>query len=223
MDYSRDERRRNMTPRSEPLLVAVALGSNLAPVRRTPFDLDPPADPRARSLEGALVLLRASGHSVVAASPLYETRPEGDGATGQPPFLNACVLLRTSATPQELLADCERIEREAGRSSKGDGAARPLDLDLVAGWRAAAEGATPLEPLATEGLVLPHPRMTSRSFVLVPLVGVAPEAPILLPGRPPRTAWALLRELAKDPDASLRPGPPSASFPSRPSPDSLSD
>jgi histidine ammonia-lyase len=52
--------------RPGPLLVAVALGSNLPPARRSPFDLEPPADPRARSLEGALVLLRARNLSKAA-------------------------------------------------------------------------------------------------------------------------------------------------------------
>ena len=65
------------------LLVAIGMGSNLPPVPESPFDLDEPQDSRARALEGALVLLRRAGHVLRAASPLYETQPQGvDGMRG---------------------------------------------------------------------------------------------------------------------------------------------
>ena len=198
------------TPR---LLVAIGLGSNLPPVERSPFDLDPPSDPRARALEGALVLLRHRGCVLRAASPLYETRPEGADADAHAPFLNACVLVETDAEPAELLAHCEDIEREAGRTSKGDGAPRPLDLDLLAAWTEDGESLTPLPRIESERLVLPHPRLGERGFVLVPLVGVLADAPLPLPGMPPATAWELLRRLARGGTAGLKPGPRSASFP----------
>lgn len=197
------------------LLVAVGLGSNLPPVSRTPFDLDPPSDPRARALEGALVLLRQRGHRLRAASPLYETRPEGVDESAHESFLNACILLETQSSLADLLDDCEAIEREAGRETKGDGAPRPLDLDLLAAWREGEAGPEPLAPLTSERLTLPHPRLPERGFVLVPLVGVLADAPVALPGAPPATPWELLRRAARAGVAGLRPGPRSASFPCR--------
>lgn len=197
-----------------PLLVAIGLGSNLAPVPRSPFDLDPPSDPRARALEGALVLLRQRGHVLRAASPLYETRPEGvDEESGHGPFLNACVLVETQSDPETLLQDCEEIEREAGRTSKGDNAPRPLDLDLLAAWHETGGSLRPLEPLQTESLVLPHPRLAERGFVLVPLVGVLADAPLQFTGQAPATPWELLRKAARSAAAGVKPGPRSASFP----------
>ena len=203
-----------MTPPSPSrLLVAIGLGSNLPPVTRSPFDLDPPHDPRARALEGALVLLRGRGHVLRAASPLYETQPEGDATESHGPFLNACVLVETESDPEELLEQCEEIEREAGRTSKGDGAPRPLDLDLLAAWTEEGETLRPLPRIATERLTLPHPRLGERGFVLVPLVGVLADAPVPLEGQPPATAWELLRRAARSGSAGLKPGPRSASFP----------
>lgn len=203
-----------MTPPSPTrLLVAIGLGSNLPPVTRSPFDLDPPHDPRARALEGALVLLRSRGHVLRAASPLYETRPEGENTEGHGPFLNACVLVETEVAPAELLDQCEEIEREAGRTSKGDGAPRPLDLDLLAAWTEEEGTLRPVERIATERLTLPHPRLVERGFVLVPLVGVLADAPVPIEGQQPVTAWELLRRAAKVAGGGLKPGPRSASFP----------
>jgi 2-amino-4-hydroxy-6-hydroxymethyldihydropteridine diphosphokinase len=202
------------------LLVAIGMGSNAAPVERSPFDLRPPEDARARALEGAMVLLRRRGHAVRAASPLYETQPEGPEAAGHAPFLNACALLEVAATIEDLLQQCEGIEREAGRASKGDDRPRPLDLDLLAAWRSGPAGALePLSPREDEALVLPHPRLARRAFVLVPLAGVLPDAPLAIPGEAPGTTpWLLLRRLARAGLRGVRPGPPSASFPWRAAP-----
>lgn len=197
------------------LLVALGLGSNMAPAPRSPFDLDPPSDPRARALEGALVLLRQQGHLLRAASPLYETQPEGVDESEHGPFLNACVLVQSCSEPEELLDQCEAIEREAGRTSKADGAPRPLDVDLLAAWHERGDVLIPLEPLRTERLALPHPRLAIRGFVLVPLVGVMPDALVKLPDAAPATAWELLRRAARVTAAGLKPGPRSASFPFR--------
>lgn len=205
-----------MSPASSaPLLVALGLGSNLPPADSSPFDLDPPSDPRARALEGALVLLRREGHALRAASALFETPPEGAGSERHGPFLNACVLVESATDLDELLEQCEAIERAAGRRSKGDSAPRPLDIDLLAAWREEGDRLVPLEPARGERLTLPHPRLPSRGFVLVPLVGVLPDAPIRLQDDSVRTAWELLRLLARSGAAGLKPGPRSASFPFR--------
>ena len=197
------------------LLVAVGMGSNLPPVAATPFDLEPPADPRARALEGALVLLRRSGHIRRAASPLYETEPE-DAAAEQDSYLNACVLLDVPDDLEALLLECEAIERQAGRTDKGARSPRPLDLDLLAAWQADEAGdLRPLAPRESSRLTLPHPRLAGRAFVLVPLAGVMPDAPLQLAGGAGElTAWQLLRRLARG-ARGVSPGPASASFPYR--------
>lgn len=197
------------------LLVAIGLGSNLPPVAASPFDLAVPEDPRARALEGALLLLRQAGHGLVAASPLYETKPQDvDGAHA--PYLNACALLDVADDLQRLLDDCEAIERRAGRSSKGDDAPRPLDLDLLAAWQGDDRGRLrPLAPMKTERLELPHPRLHERAFVLMPLSGVMADAPLRLAGASADlTPWQLLLRLARG-ARGVAPGPASASFPYR--------
>lgn len=202
-------------PRLGRLLVAVGMGSNLPPVPESPFDLDQPEDERARALEGALVLLRRAGHVLRAASPLYETRPH-DVPDEHGPYLNACVLLDVADDLDRLLADCEDIERRAGRTSKGDAAPRPLDLDLLAAWTSDdGERLRPVAPRATERLSVPHPRLHERAFVLMPLSGVMPDAPLALPGESTDlTPWQLLRRLARG-ARGVAPGPASASFPFR--------
>ncbi len=207
-----------MTPSPHALLVAVGLGSNLPPVQRSPFDLEPPEDPRARALEGALVLLRARGHRLRAASPLYESDPErvdGVPPPGHGPFLNACILIATTSGLLALLDDCEAIEREAGRTRKGDGSPRPLDLDLLAAWREASDGPEAIPPFQDDRLTVPHPRLVARRFVLAPLAGVLADAPLMMAGGERVTPWELLRRAARSGGAGLRPGPPSASFPYR--------
>ena len=202
-------------PASGRLLVAIGMGSNLPPIPQSPFDLDEPQDPRARALEGALVLLRRAGHVLLAASPLYETVAH-DVDESHGPYLNACGLFDVPADLDRLLADCEDIERRAGRSSKGDAAPRPLDLDLLAAWMADENGRLcPVTRIDTERLTIPHPRLHERAFVLMPLSGVMPDAPLSVPGESaPLTPWQLLRRLARG-ARGVAPGPPSASFPFR--------
>jgi 2-amino-4-hydroxy-6-hydroxymethyldihydropteridine diphosphokinase len=194
------------------LLLALGLGSNEPPAARSPFDLDPPSDPRARALEGALVLLRAEGYVVRATSPLFLTAPHDVDPGEHGAFLNACVIADVPDELDRVLAACERIEREAGRTSKGDGAPRPLDIDLLAGWRARGGGLEPVGAIETAALRLPHPRLAERAFALVPLAGVLADAPLEIAGERV-TPWTLLRRLARDPGARVAPGPRSASFP----------
>jgi 2-amino-4-hydroxy-6-hydroxymethyldihydropteridine diphosphokinase len=103
---------------------------------------------------------------VEAVSSAYETEPVGE-ITDQPDFLNATARIRTDLEPEELLDLCKAIEAEQGRMF---GAARhgprPLDVDLLL-----------LEDLElrTERLTIPHPQVTSRRFVLMPLLELDPE------------------------------------------------
>jgi 2-amino-4-hydroxy-6-hydroxymethyldihydropteridine diphosphokinase len=87
--------------------------------------------------------------------------------THQPDFLNACVRIETSLDPERLLDACKDIERELGRSPAGiRHAPRPIDVDILL-----------LDDLErqTERLSLPHPEVTSRRFVLEPLLELDPE------------------------------------------------
>ena len=115
-------------------------------------------------------LLREHGVSVEAASSLYETEPVGE-MLDQPDFLNAALRIRTDLGPEELLDLCKAIELEQGRvfASPRHGP-RPLDVDLLM-----------LGDLqvSSERLRLPHPEITSRRFVLEPLLELDPE--LMLP------------------------------------------
>jgi 2-amino-4-hydroxy-6-hydroxymethyldihydropteridine diphosphokinase len=104
--------------------------------------------------------------AVVGRSSVYETEPVGE-VLSQPDFYNAAVAVETELPPRELLAACKQIERELGRSPDGvRHAARPIDVDLLIVEDIA---------LAEEDLVLPHPELPNRRFVLAPLQELAPE------------------------------------------------
>jgi 2-amino-4-hydroxy-6-hydroxymethyldihydropteridine diphosphokinase len=102
---------------------------------------------------------------VVAVSALYETEPLG-GPSGQDPYLNAVVELDTDLSPRELLELGRTLEAAAGRTRGVRWGPRSLDVDvLLVGDRV----------LETDDLVVPHPRMWERRFVLAPLAELAPE------------------------------------------------
>jgi len=102
---------------------------------------------------------------VEAVSSVYETEPVGE-FLDQPDFLNAAVRIRTSLEPDELLDLCKAIEAEHGRTFGGPRhGPRPIDLDLL------LLGDVELK---TERLTLPHPEVTSRRFVLAPLLELDP-------------------------------------------------
>jgi 2-amino-4-hydroxy-6-hydroxymethyldihydropteridine diphosphokinase len=102
---------------------------------------------------------------VEAISSLYETEPVGE-ILDQPDFLNAAVRIRTALEPLELLTVCKAIEVELGRVFGGPRhGPRPIDIDLL------LLGDIELEH---EALTLPHPEVTSRRFVLEPLLELDP-------------------------------------------------
>ena len=101
--------------------------------------------------------------NVERISAFYETPPWG--RTDQPSFLNAAARIVFDGTPYELLADLQRIEQELGRVRYEHWGARTIDLDILH-----IEGVT----CAEEALTLPHPYLTERAFVLVPLHEIAP-------------------------------------------------
>ena len=106
------------------------------------------------------------GVEVEAVSSAYETEPVGE-VLDQPDFLNAAVRIRTELEPEALLDVCKEIEAERGRAFDAPRhSPRPLDVDLL------LLGDLELE---TDRLTLPHPEVTSRRFVLVPLLELDPE------------------------------------------------
>jgi 2-amino-4-hydroxy-6-hydroxymethyldihydropteridine diphosphokinase len=121
---------------------------------------------RARHLLGAVQLLGEHEVEVLAVSSGYETEPVGE-ILDQPDFLNAAVRIRTALEPEELLDACKAIEAEHGRMFGGPRhGPRSLDVDLL------LLGDVELE---TERLTLPHREVTSRRFVLAPLLELDPE------------------------------------------------
>jgi 2-amino-4-hydroxy-6-hydroxymethyldihydropteridine diphosphokinase len=126
----------------------LGLGSNLGDSRRLLRDA-----------------LDALGDSVVAVSPVYETEPVG-GPAGQQDYLNIVVELETDQTPRQLLDLCRRLEAAAGRVRDERWGPRTLDVDVLLVGELRVD-----EP----DLVVPHPRMHERRFVMAPLADVAPE------------------------------------------------
>jgi 2-amino-4-hydroxy-6-hydroxymethyldihydropteridine diphosphokinase len=133
----------------EPVRAFLGLGSNLGD--------------RVRFLQEAVDTLAEVG--ATAVSPVYETAPLG-GPGGQDPYLNVVVELRTDRTPHELLGVCRRLEAAAGRVRDERWGPRTLDVDVL--W---IDGVT----VHDQDLVVPHPRMWERRFVLAPLQDLAPD------------------------------------------------
>jgi 2-amino-4-hydroxy-6-hydroxymethyldihydropteridine diphosphokinase len=121
---------------------------------------------RSDSLRRAVAALREHGVEVEAVSSLYETEPVGE-ILDQPDFLNAAIRISTALEPEELLDVCKAVEVELGRVFGGPRhGPRPIDIDLL------LLGDVELE---SDRLGLPHREVTSRRFVLVPLLELDPE------------------------------------------------
>lgn len=130
--------------------VAIALGSNVGDSYAT--------------LKSALQVLNATpGIQVQNASPVYQTVAIGPP---QPDILNACALLTTTLSPRELLETLLQTEAKFGRMRRERWGPRSLDLDLLL-----FDDLILKEP----GLQIPHPGLTERAFVLVPLAHIAPD------------------------------------------------
>ncbi len=120
---------------------------------------------REGHLRAALAALGERGVEIEAVSSVYETEPVGE-VLDQPDFLNAVARVRSGVGPTELLDLCKTIEAERGRAAGGlRHGPRPLDIDLLL--------VDDLE-LATDRLRLPHPEVTTRRFVLEPLLELDP-------------------------------------------------
>lgn len=120
---------------------------------------------RAEYIRQAIEYVGASDKiQLKSVSSLYETPPWGN--INQPSFLNGAFSLVSTISPQELLGLCQSVEQSLGRVRHEHWGPRTIDIDLlyIDGMR-----------LNTPELVLPHPYMLERAFVLVPLVEIAPD------------------------------------------------
>lgn len=142
-------------------MVWIALGANVP---------GPWGEPR-RSIEMALATLGREGVEILRRSSLYRTAAVGP--TRQPEFVNAVIGVHADMGPAALLRLLKRIERQAGRRTNGRWGPRPLDLDILdlARRHVGRSGTT----RQRGRLVLPHPELHRRAFVLVPLAEIAPE------------------------------------------------
>lgn len=100
---------------------------------------------------------------VTKVSSIYETAPVG--YTDQADFLNLAICVKTSLNPYELLAACQAIENGLGRVREVRWGPRTVDLDILLYNN---------DNIEAENLIVPHPRMGERAFVLVPLLEIAP-------------------------------------------------
>jgi len=159
----------------------LGVGGNLGDVRQT--------------FSGALAVLRTSpGIAVRSVSPLYATKPMG-GPVDQPSFLNAVIEIDTSLTAHDLLDRLLRIEADFSRERTIRWGPRTLDLDLLLFGRDVIINDPP-------DLIVPHPRLAERAFVLVPLTTLA--ASLNVPGTG-QTVAALCAALPADARADVRP------------------
>jgi 2-amino-4-hydroxy-6-hydroxymethyldihydropteridine diphosphokinase len=121
---------------------------------------------RRAHLEDAVAALPGRGVTVVASSSVYETEPVGL-VLDQREFYNACLAIETDYGPDELLTACKEVERALGREAGGvRHGPRPIDVDVLL-----------LDSVqhVSDRLTLPHPEVTSRRFVLVPLLELSPD------------------------------------------------
>ncbi|MBC7287341.1 MAG: 2-amino-4-hydroxy-6-hydroxymethyldihydropteridine diphosphokinase [Armatimonadetes bacterium] len=123
---------------------------------------------RAVHLAEALRRLARHGVQLVRLSPVYETAPLG--ITNQPDFYNMVAEVEAQVDPAGMVALCLEVETEMGRVRQERWGPRTIDIDVLI-----ASGAE----IATANVQVPHPRLTERQFVLVPLADIAPG--LLLP------------------------------------------
>lgn len=124
---------------------------------------------RELNLEEALAELRAlPENEIISVSSIYETDPVGYIDQGK--FLNMVICINTHFSAQSLLAACMEIEQKLGRKRKIRWGPRTIDLDILLYNQ---------ENIVTENLIVPHPRMLERAFVVIPLVEI--DKDIVLP------------------------------------------
>jgi 2-amino-4-hydroxy-6-hydroxymethyldihydropteridine diphosphokinase len=148
---------------------ALALGGNIG-------------DVASAFVQALSLLAKNAGVTLLARSGVYRTAPWG--VTDQPDFLNMAVLIETSLSARALLDLALSIERASGRVRDLRWGPRSLDIDLITYGD---------EIIDEPDLTIPHPRLTERAFVLVPLEEIAPDLSV---------GGASVRELLAKVDAS---------------------
>ena len=147
---------------------------------------------RLTNLQGALDLLQAEpGLRVVSSSRVWETVPVG--GPPQPDYLNAVIGVETDLSARDLLDAAHRVETRLGRVRKERWGARSIDIDLLLYDE---------ESIEETDLVVPHPRLRERAFVLLPLLELA--ADVTLPD------GTRLKDLRVDTDGVAPSAPPLA-------------
>lgn len=142
---------------AERVTVYLGLGSNMGD--------------RHRNLDKALDLL-SRRVQIEKVSSVYDTEPVGN--TEQPRFLNMVCQVSTSLEPMALLTLLKGIESILGRSPRTSNLPRPIDIDILFYGNRVIEA---------DKLVIPHPRLTERAFVLIPLAEIAPDLKHPVDGR----------------------------------------
>ncbi len=132
-----------------PVTAYIALGGNLG-------------DPGVTLVQAMDDLAAIIGVTLISRSSLYRTAPVGSSG---PDYVNAVVEILTILTAPALLTQLQQLEQMAGRKRPYRNAPRTLDLDVLTYGEASVDSAA---------LVIPHPRMTERAFVLLPLAEIAP-------------------------------------------------
>lgn len=145
------------------------LTGELRPFRRAALSLGSNLGDRLENLQNAIDTLLSTDEIMgVAASPVYETEPVG-GPADQPRFLNAVLLVDTTLSARSLLERAQAVEEVYGRNRAEHWGPRTLDIDvLVVGNRIEDDGT----------VVVPHPRLHERAFVLAPWADVEPDAEV---------------------------------------------
>ena len=169
-------------------MIIIALGANLDGSFGTP----------EVTLRKVPRRLAAHGVETITASGIYETAPIGPATQGR--YFNAVISVKTALMPARLLAVLKAMELEAGRRPARRWSARPLDLDLiaynrlVAGWTRPQPATADIPRSAVRGeLVLPHPSLHLRPFVVGPLLEIAPLWHHPLTGETAFTIWRRLK------------------------------
>jgi len=148
--------------------------------RRVYLSLGANLGERRSQIEQGIVSLEKGGFTVVHRSSFYETEPVD--LVDQPWFLNLVIAGETDLSPRDLLALCQRIEKDTGRERTVRFGPRTLDIDILL-----YKG----RQIDEQDLEIPHPRMACRRFVLIPLLEIAPT--MMAPDRGTRYADALAR------------------------------
>lgn len=118
---------------------------------------------RLSNLNRCVDLISTELGSIIKPSSVYETAPWGK--SDQPNYLNQAIQIETNFGPAELLGRCLTLEKQLGRERKEKWGARVIDVDLIYFND---------RIINSKDLVIPHPRMTERKFVLEPLTEISP-------------------------------------------------